>query len=330
MACVDWEFVRSVLSTRDITKDFAASVRKQIFFGVYAILLVTLVILVIQFPGVLLAYGEIGLLFVAIILVALEPVFLVLQALVLALIVPCTSIGNDHHRKSARHDDDEGDYYEQEAEPKHEVNRSVAVLIPCHRSEDDIVETVQSCLVHFQAKQIFVMDNSDYPEDSQSMQAALENAELHCVHYIFQPIGNKTLALYAGAIAAKDYEYLLLVDDDTRLPQDFCVDRAMFSSTVKAVCYPIQAVAPDVAPRYCNGSSSSMREPWITVRSRLLPRAHIPHADHYLTFSHSTTYGCRLVKHWSTRWATIASNSSLTFQPSCTHTEPLVCGNATL
>ena len=90
-----------------------------------------------------------------------------------------------------------------------EDNHNIGVIITCHRSEEEIVATVDACLKHFDPTQIFIIDNSNAEDDGQKTQKALLDADLHSVHYIFQMIGNKTLALYAGAIAAKEFDFLV-------------------------------------------------------------------------------------------------------------------------
>lgn len=62
---------------------------------------------------------------------------------------------------------------------------------------------------------------------------------------VYNPFGNKTLAMFAGSVAAKDYKYLCLIDDDVTIPEDMNFGKVLMSDRVKAICYPIRAVHPD-------------------------------------------------------------------------------------
>ena len=131
-----------------------------------------------------------------------------------------------------------------------EYNKDIGVIIPCHHSENEIVVTLRACLKHFEENQIFIIDNSDNPPDQEIMREKLEEEKFYRVNYIFQPIGNKTLALYTGAIAAKNYSTLLLVDDDARLPETIEFDLSLLEGSVKAVSYSIRAVYPGDEERF--------------------------------------------------------------------------------
>jgi len=121
----------------------------------------------------------------------------------------------------------------------------IGVVISCHKSADVIVRTCLACMKHVQAKQIFVMDNANFVEPPDDTREVLIEAGLGEVNYIFNPFGNKTLAMFSGSVAAKDYKYLLLLDDDVTVPPNMDFGIELFSDTVKAVCYPIRAVHPE-------------------------------------------------------------------------------------
>lgn len=236
-------FLGTVVDTSELTRDLTTSPRKKIFFGAYCAMALALVIAIMRFGEQLEKYRRSRItLWLFLFLFAVEPCFLVTQAIILRI--------SPSHFGPAITD-----------------NKRIGVIITCHKSEEEIVNTVRACLNHFGLSQVFVIDNANNPDDGLQTQAALERAELHPVHYIFQPIGNKTLALYAGAIAAKDFDLLvspynlsfpwtlhhslthsptqLLIDDDTRLPPNMVFDQSFFGpDTVKAVCYPIRAVGP--------------------------------------------------------------------------------------
>lgn len=173
-----------------INKDFWTSPRRRAFFSAYLFILVVLLSIILVYGKQFEVFSRSQIVYLFFIFFILEPCFLVAQAIILKL----TPI-------------------ELEASPlkEKEDNQNIGVIITCHRSEEDIVATVDACLKHFDPSQIFVIDNSSNVEDDteRKTQKALFEADMHFVHYIFQSIGNKTLALYAGAIAAKDFDFLV-------------------------------------------------------------------------------------------------------------------------
>ena len=178
-------FLGTVVDTNELTRDLTTSPRKKIFFGAYCAMALALVIAIVQFGEQIEKYSRSRFtLWLFLFLFAIEPCFLVTQAIILR--ISPLQFG-----------------------PTLTDNKRIGVIITCHKSQEEIVDTVRSCLNHFGLSQVFVVDNANNPDDGLPTQTALESAELHHVHYIFQPIGNKTLALYAGAIAAKDFDLLV-------------------------------------------------------------------------------------------------------------------------
>ena len=51
--------------------------------------------------------------------------------------------------------------------------------------------------------------------------------------------------MFAGSVAAKDFKYLCLIDDDVTIPEEMNFGVHLMSESVKAICYPIRAVHPD-------------------------------------------------------------------------------------
>ena len=224
---VDWTYVRSIFSLRDFVINCGTR-RKQVFFGLYMILVLSLTMILVRrktvVGGFLFDYVKYSILALAIILYSVEPCVLMLQALILA------------HPGA---DDDEG-----ASVSGNELTSDIAVVISCHRSSDMIVKTVHACMKHLRPGQIFVMDNANFLDPPDNTREVLEEADLHEVNYIYNPFGNKTLAMYAGSVAAKDFKYLLLIDDDVTIPENMKFGKHLFSDTVRAVCYPIRAVHP--------------------------------------------------------------------------------------
>lgn len=129
--------------------------------------------------------------------------------------------------------------------PSIEANQSLGFLIPCHHSEDVILETVRSCLRHVKQEQIFILDNgkSEYPSDNTG---ALLKRYFPNVNYIYIPIPSKTKALRYGAeFAQEKYPFVFLIDDDVRVPAEFIFKKYVFDSDpyLKGLVLPLRAIA---------------------------------------------------------------------------------------
>lgn len=126
-----------------------------------------------------------------------------------------------------------------------DLNKELAIIIPCHHSAKTIESTIASCLKHVKPNQIFIMDNakSKTPPDNTA-----EVIQKKCpgVNYFFIPnIGNKTIALFYGAQLAKpQFPYCLIIDDDVHLPDGFTFKKECFDDpTVKGLVYPLRAIS---------------------------------------------------------------------------------------
>ena len=222
---VDWTFVKSIASPADLYKNLWTSKRKQTYVLCYLLVLIIIGLFALRrgddvIDG-LIAYIEYSILALAIVVYSVEPIFLLVQSLVFAH-PPVDGAGSEA-----------------------ETTGDIAVVISCHRSADVVVRTVHACMKHLRPNQIFVMDNANFPDPPDNTREVLEEADLHEVNYIYNPYGNKTLAMYGGVVAAKDFKYLLLIDDDVTLPEHMHFGKHLFNDTVKAVCYPILAVHPE-------------------------------------------------------------------------------------
>ena len=102
----------------------------------------------------------------------------------------------------------------------------IAIVIPCHNSSSVIAQTLDRALLHFDGNSIYVADNNRHerPQDSTPV-IALEKG----VNYIYYPKSGKTNALYeTGKTIQANYDYFLLIDDDTLLPRNFCPSEKFF------------------------------------------------------------------------------------------------------
>ncbi|KAL1503579.1 hypothetical protein AB1Y20_012057 [Prymnesium parvum] len=117
----------------------------------------------------------------------------------------------------------------------------VGVVIPCHRSADEISLTLRAVVRHFPAENVVVVDNADAaepPDDTAARVAAVDAR----VSYVYEGRGHKTNALLVGLRHLPPRcKYVLHVDDDTVLPEHFVVDPRKFAEpAVAAVAYGIE------------------------------------------------------------------------------------------
>jgi glycosyltransferase involved in cell wall biosynthesis len=112
---------------------------------------------------------------------------------------------------------------------------NTALIIPCHKAEKVISKTIESALKIFDASSIFVIDNGNNPKsEDQTYAICLE----YGVNYKYVPIGNKTVAMYVGVQLAKQFEYVLQIDDDMCLSEDMSFP---ISDTTHCIAYTISA-----------------------------------------------------------------------------------------
>lgn len=128
-------------------------------------------------------------------------------------------------------------------EDRHNHNRSIAFIIPCHQSSDVVLTSVKSIAQHVAQKQIFVIDNGNAEAPMDGTKSVLDQ-HFPDVQYVWNPYGNKTMAQYAGVILAEEYDYIVIVDDDVEIPANIDFKAEWISERVRAVCYPTRAVHP--------------------------------------------------------------------------------------
>lgn len=103
----------------------------------------------------------------------------------------------------------------------------IAVLIACHNSEEVLVHTIGNLVHTFLPEQIYVADNNNSPEPINTK--TLDLCERTGVNYHYHPIGNKGNALNKTLdVIDSKYEYILTLDDDTLIPEDFSPDKSFF------------------------------------------------------------------------------------------------------
>lgn len=129
---------------------------------------------------------------------------------------------------------------------KLEQTKEIALVIPAHNSSAIIKKTLVAAMKHFLPEQIFVVDNGSGKDPSDNTQERIKAISPE-INYIYQAIGNKTVAQYAGAMAAdkRGYKYIMTTDDDVTLPDNFDFGISRLTDEVKGVVFPIRATSPD-------------------------------------------------------------------------------------
>lgn len=125
--------------------------------------------------------------------------------------------------------------------PPQEFN--TAFVIPCHNSDRGALLTVlQSCYPYFRPHDVFIVDNgrSRYPKDLYFRDWVRDQHPE--INYIWSPIGSKNAAQMVGAMAARDYEYILTTDDDVSLPPNYRHPTHLINEKVRAVAFPLEGI----------------------------------------------------------------------------------------
>lgn len=128
----------------------------------------------------------------------------------------------------------------------------IAVVVPCHKSADEIEASVHSYLKHFKPEQIVLVDNANSEEPPDDLRLVVQK-HFPCVNYMYVPKGLKSQALHVGVNAMPGYKYVLLVDDDTQLPEDMVFDEGYFKDDkVAGIGYSRNVIQHNLLTRVCN------------------------------------------------------------------------------
>ncbi|KAJ5684581.1 uncharacterized protein N7477_000926 [Penicillium maclennaniae] len=120
-----------------------------------------------------------------------------------------------------------------------------ALVIPCHDTDEAAMRTtLESAFLSFRPQDIFIVDNgrSKYPKHPTCNFREYIRKIHPDIVYIWSPIGSKNVAQFVGALAAKDYKYIMTVDDDVCIPKNFRPPTEMIDDKFKAVAYPLKAM----------------------------------------------------------------------------------------
>ncbi|KAH9883288.1 nucleotide-diphospho-sugar transferase [Xylariomycetidae sp. FL2044] len=118
---------------------------------------------------------------------------------------------------------------------------TTALLIPCYKSANIIGPTLEASLKIFPPSHIFVIANGNSP-------TPLDHTEQVCrpygVNHIWSPVGSKIVAQFVGCHAARNFQNVLLIDDDCALPPNFPVVSERLAGKVQSIGYTIKSVGP--------------------------------------------------------------------------------------
>jgi len=124
----------------------------------------------------------------------------------------------------------------------------VGVVIPAHKSAEEIAGTLRHALAHFCAANVVVSDNGAAPERDEATLAAIRSVSADVI-YTYTARPNKTKALWnAVRLLPPEVEYVLHLDDDTLLGEHMVFDEGWFLNdpAVGAVSFPIATPATGV------------------------------------------------------------------------------------
>ncbi|KAF7455376.1 glycosyltransferase family 2 protein [Pyrenophora tritici-repentis] len=120
---------------------------------------------------------------------------------------------------------------------------STALVIPCHNSNHDATRKVlKSAFAHFRPQDIFVVDNGRTRYPTSPKFRHFVRGEHPDINYIWSPIGSKNAAQLVGAMAAKNYDWIMTVDDDVSIPSTFRPPIDKMDEVTKGCAFPLKAV----------------------------------------------------------------------------------------
>jgi hypothetical protein len=177
---------------------------------------------------------------VLVIVIGLEPIMITIILLVARVPPLPASVGSLFDKASL----DAGVEIEKTfSASESQKHHRTALIIPCHNSDHGaLAKVIQSALSHFRPRDIFIVDNgrSRYPT-SQNFRLFIRSQSSD-INYLWSPIGSKNAAQLVGAMAAKDYEFIMTVDDDVSIPATFCPPIDKLDEVTKACAFPLKAI----------------------------------------------------------------------------------------
>ena len=108
---------------------------------------------------------------------------------------------------------------EKEWEQKTPIDSGVHVIIPCYKAYDSLTHVIPNTMKRFPPCQIWIAENGH--QDLQTVELCHKLG----VHYRYYPTPSKTLAMVSIALELDktDVHTVVLLDDDTELPESFFI-----------------------------------------------------------------------------------------------------------
>lgn len=177
---------------------------------------------------------------VLIIVLGLEPIMITIILLV-ARVPPLDPTASPSAEKSASNV--EIDIEKVTSSVETSSNDRTALVIPCHNSDHEATSKVlKSAFVHFRPQDIFVVDNGRSRHPPSPEFRKFIRSEHPDINYIWSPIGSKNAAQLVGAMAAKEYDWVMTVDDDVSIPANFHAPIDKMDDVTKGCAFPLKAV----------------------------------------------------------------------------------------
>jgi len=110
--------------------------------------------------------------------------------------------------------------------------RATGVLVPCHKSEQEVVRTLKSILANqIPPENIIVVDNANSPTAPDNTDEVVRELNPR-IKYIYITKGLKSLALLVGLHQLPDHvKYVVHIDDDTIIPQILASTYSLFKES---------------------------------------------------------------------------------------------------
>ena len=162
--------------------------------------------------------------------------------------------------------------------------KRIGVMVPCHRSAEEIGATLNSLLLYFEPENIVVCDNANSltPMDDTAGRVAeiseRVTGDYQAIKYIFIPEGHKTQALCFGALSLGDrVDYVMHIDDDTILSDQMVFDESLFTNDPKLAAVSYARIVDHSTPVCAYVDFFYKRsDHWGYAQGRMATRPYIP------------------------------------------------------
>lgn len=242
-----WKFFRSVLSAREVI--FPITIQKPFWWGFYSLILGGLITTQATVGLVEYLYYAVNsnIIALAMFLFFVEPTYF----LFMMLFSKYPKADLKYLNQSVESSSIEANTYleapQVDLERQQHFDFDVSVIIACHKSQDNIQNTLNAWLRIVPGRRIYVVDNGNPPYPKDVNGKAIDNTKSivqtinRQINYVFSDHGNKTYALYLGALKANT-KYVIICDDDIIPPPNVLDALSLFDEHHDAVVLPLKAI----------------------------------------------------------------------------------------